>query len=51
MSEPYVAQVMIFAFNFAPRNWAYCNGALVAMLRRCRRASTDAKTGPTQPIR
>jgi microcystin-dependent protein len=29
MSEPYVGQVMIFAFNFAPRNWAFCNGALL----------------------
>lgn len=31
MSEPYVGQVMIFAFNFAPRNWSYCNGALMAI--------------------
>lgn len=29
MSEPYVAQVMIFAFDFAPRNWAFCNGAVL----------------------
>lgn len=29
MSEPYIAQIMIFAFNFAPRNWAFCNGALL----------------------
>lgn len=26
--QPYVAQVMIFSFNYAPRNWAFCNGAL-----------------------
>ena len=29
MSEPYIAQVAIFGFNFAPRDWAFCNGALV----------------------
>ncbi|MEJ0026241.1 MAG: tail fiber protein [Rhizomicrobium sp.] len=29
MSEPYVGQIAIFAFNFAPRNWSFCNGALV----------------------
>jgi microcystin-dependent protein len=29
MSEPYVAQIMVFAFNFAPRNWAFCNGAVL----------------------
>ena len=29
MSQPYIAQVMLFAFNFAPRNWAFCNGALM----------------------
>jgi microcystin-dependent protein len=31
VSEPYIAQVMIFAFNFAPRNWAFCSGALAAI--------------------
>jgi microcystin-dependent protein len=29
MSEPYIGQIGIFAFNFAPRNWSFCNGALV----------------------
>jgi microcystin-dependent protein len=29
VSEPYIAQVCIFGFNFAPRNYAFCNGALV----------------------
>lgn len=30
MSEnPYLANVSIFAGNFAPRSWAFCNGALI----------------------
>ena len=31
MSEPFIAQIQIFPYNFAPRNWAYCNGALIAI--------------------
>jgi microcystin-dependent protein len=29
MSQPYVGQIMIFAFNFAPRDWSFCNGAVI----------------------
>ncbi len=29
--NPYYAQVTIFAGNFAPRNWASCNGQLLAI--------------------
>lgn len=29
MSEPFIAQVQIFAGNFAPRGWAFCNGQLL----------------------
>ncbi len=29
MSEPFVAEVKIFAGNFAPRGYAFCNGALL----------------------
>ncbi len=29
MSQPYIAQIAIFGFNFAPRDWSFCNGALV----------------------
>lgn len=29
MSEPFLAEVRIFAGNFAPRNWAFCNGQLL----------------------
>ena len=28
-SDPFIAEVMIFAGNFAPRNWAFCNGQLL----------------------
>jgi microcystin-dependent protein len=29
MSEAFVAEIRIFAFNFAPRGWAFCNGQLL----------------------
>lgn len=29
MSEPFIAEVRIFAGNFAPRNWAFCDGQLL----------------------
>jgi microcystin-dependent protein len=29
MSEPFIAEIRIFAGNFAPRNWAFCNGQLL----------------------
>lgn len=27
--EPFVSEVKIFGFNWAPRGWAFCNGALL----------------------
>ncbi len=30
-SEPFVGQLMIFAGNFAPRGWAYCDGQILAI--------------------
>ena len=29
MSEPFIAQVQIFAGSFAPRGWAFCDGQLL----------------------
>ncbi len=29
MSEPFIAEIKIFAGNFAPRGWAFCNGDLL----------------------
>ena len=29
MSSPFVAEIRIVAFNFAPRGWAFCNGQLL----------------------
>lgn len=31
MSEPFVGQIMQVGFHFAPRNWASCNGQLIAV--------------------
>lgn len=29
MSEPFIAEIRIFAGNFAPRGWAFCNGEIL----------------------
>lgn len=29
MTEPFVAEIRIFGFNFAPRGWAMCNGQIL----------------------
>jgi microcystin-dependent protein len=29
MSNPFVAEIRIFPFNFAPTGWAFCNGQLM----------------------
>jgi len=29
MSEPFVAEIRIFGFNFAPKGWAFCNGQIM----------------------
>lgn len=31
MSEPFIAEIRIFAGNFAPRSWAFCNGQLLSV--------------------
>jgi len=31
MSEPFVGEIRMFAGNFAPRGWAFCNGQLLAV--------------------
>jgi microcystin-dependent protein len=31
MSEPFIGQVMLFAGNFAPRGWAFCNGQILSI--------------------
>lgn len=29
MADPFVAEVRIYPFNFAPKGWAFCNGQLM----------------------
>src|SRR5262245_23907299 len=29
MADPFVAEIRIFGFNFAPRGWAVCNGQIL----------------------
>ncbi len=31
MADPFIAEIRIFAGNFAPRGWALCNGQLLAI--------------------
>lgn len=29
MTEPYLGEIQLFGFDFAPRGWASCNGTLL----------------------
>lgn len=29
MSEPFIAEIRIFGYNFAPKNWAFCDGQIM----------------------
>ncbi|MGN6216280.1 MAG: phage tail protein [Solirubrobacterales bacterium] len=29
MADPYVAEIRVFGFNFAPKGWAFCDGQLL----------------------
>jgi microcystin-dependent protein len=29
MSEPFLAEIRVFGFNFAPRGWAFCDGQIL----------------------
>jgi microcystin-dependent protein len=31
MSNPFIAEIRIFPFNFAPKGWAFCNGQLLPL--------------------
>lgn len=31
MSEPFIGQIQMFGFNFAPRGWAFCDGQLLSI--------------------
>ena len=29
MTQPYIGQIQPYSFNFAPKNWAFCNGQIL----------------------
>jgi len=31
MSEPFIAEIILFAGNFAPRGWAFCQGQILSI--------------------
>lgn len=31
MSQPFIGEIRMFAFDFPPRGWSYCNGSLLAI--------------------
>lgn len=31
MADPFVSEIRIFAFNFAPRGWAWCDGQILPL--------------------
>ncbi len=33
MTEPFIGEIQLFAFQFAPRGWAQCNGQLLPIMQ------------------
>lgn len=33
MADPFVAEIRMFGFNFAPQGWAFCNGQLLPIVQ------------------
>ena len=33
MADPFIAEIRIFPFSFAPRGWAFCNGEIMPILQ------------------
>ena len=31
MADPFVAEIRIFPFNFAPKGWAFCDGQILPL--------------------
>jgi microcystin-dependent protein len=31
VTEPFIGEIQVFGFNFAPRGWAYCDGATLSI--------------------
>jgi microcystin-dependent protein len=31
MADPFIGEIRMFGFNYAPRNWMQCNGAVIAI--------------------
>jgi microcystin-dependent protein len=31
MQEPYIGEIMLFAGNFPPKGWAFCNGQILSI--------------------
>ena len=29
MTDPFYGEIQMFAFNYSPADWAFCNGALI----------------------
>lgn len=44
MSNPFIAEVRPFAFNFAPKGWAQCNGQLILISQNTALFSLLGKT-------
>ena len=30
MAEPFIGEIRIISFNFAPKGWAFCNGQILS---------------------
>ena len=55
--DPFVAEIRIFPFNFAPKGWAFCDGQILPLSQntehcsRCLERPTVAMAGAILPCR
>ena len=49
MADPFVAEIRMFGFNFAPSGWALCDGQLMPISQNTALFSLLGTTPPSRP--
>lgn len=49
MFDPYIGQITLFAGNFAPRGWAFCDGQLLSIAQNTTTLMASGDDAASQP--
>ena len=44
MSDPFVGQIALFGFQFAPQGWAFCDGRMMSLFQNIALFQVDRKS-------